>query len=211
LASLGEKGIIMVPVYCITLDKQGNRALRTVEEFRPCGVTPTLFLGIDARKWGVKTSIKMKDHLGEPYYIAPTVCGCTLSHWMLWNHLITSKVREAIIVEDDVKLCLNFQDEFSKSYAELPPDWEFTFVGCCCADGRMAYPITERVWNIQWPMCTHCYLVKLAALEKLLEPMAELRTPVDIALIENVFQKGIVRPHTMRPNLALQYDTYIPP
>lgn len=201
----------MAPVYCITLDPQGVRAQRTVEEFTRYGVTPTLFRGVDARKWGVKTSIKMKDHEGQPYYIAPTVCGCTLSHWMLWNHLITAKIPEALIVEDDVKLCLNFQDEFKKSYSELPHDWQFAFVGCCCADGRMALPITHRIWDIRWPMCTHCYLVKAGALEKMMEPMAELRIPTDIALIENVFAKDIVKAYTMRPNLALQYETYLSP
>jgi|SRR5579871_3045993 len=201
----------MVPVYAITLDINGTRAKRTVEEFRPLGVTPTLFRGIDARKWGVHTTTKMKDHEGKPYFIAPTVCGCTLSHWMLWNHLITAKVPEALIVEDDVKLCVNFQDEFDRSYAELPKDWEFTFVGCCCADGRLALPLSPRIEEIRWPMCTHCYLVKLSALEKMMEPMAELRVPTDIALLENVFEKGIVKALTMRPNLALQYDTYIPP
>jgi GR25 family glycosyltransferase involved in LPS biosynthesis len=201
----------MVPVYCITLDPQGKRAQRTVDEFRPYGVTPTLVRGINAPKFGIRTSIKLKDHEGAPYYIAPTVCGCTLSHWMLWNFLLLNKVPEALIVEDDVKLCLGFQAEFDKSYAELPANWEFTFVGCCCADGRLSLPVTARISEIQWPLCTHCYLVKASALEKMMEPMAELRTPTDIALVENVFEKQIVKAYTMRPNLALQYDTYIPP
>jgi GR25 family glycosyltransferase involved in LPS biosynthesis len=201
----------MVPVYCITLDPKGKRALRTVDEFGVYGMPVTLFQGIDARKWGVTTTIKLKDHEGKPYYIAPTVCGCTLSHWMLWNHLITAKVSEALIVEDDVKLCVNFRNEFAQSYSELPQNWEFTFVGCCCADGRQSQPLTQRIWEVRWPLCTHCYLATSSALEKLMEPMAELRTPTDIALVENVFQKGIVKPYTMRPNLALQYDTYIPP
>lgn len=201
----------MVPVYCITLDPNGKRALRTIEEFRPYGVTPTMIRGINGPKWGLKTSIKMKDHEGAPYYIGPTHIGCTMSHWMLWNFLLTTNVPEALIVEDDVKLCVNFGDEFARYYAELPVDWQFTFVGCCCAEGRLSIPVTPRIWNIQWPLCTHCYLVKTSGLEALMEPMAELRTPTDIALIENVFEKGIVKAYTMRPNLALQYDTNLPP
>jgi GR25 family glycosyltransferase involved in LPS biosynthesis len=201
----------MVPVYCITLDANGARAQRTVAEFGQYEMPVHLVKGIDARKWGVKTSIHMKYHEGAPYYIAPTVCGCTLSHWMLWNHLVLSKVPEALIVEDDVKLCVDFRSEFEKSVEQLPADWEFTYVGACCTQGLTSQLVTQRIWDIRWPMCTHCYLAKSSALEKMLDPMAELRTPTDIALIENVFAKGIVKAFTMRPNLALQYDTYLSP
>lgn len=201
----------MVPVYCITLDPKGKRAERTVEEFRPYGITPTLFRGFNAAKWGARTSIKMKDHLGEPYYIGPTQIGCIISHWMLWNHLLTAKVTEALVVEDDVKLCVNFLAEFERSYCGLPLDWQWAFVGHCCASDKPAAQVSERVWDIRWPMCTHCYLANLSCFEAILEPMAELRVPIDITLIENVFARGLVKAYAFQPGLAIQYDTYLSP
>lgn len=200
----------MVPVYCITLDPKGQRAQRTVDEFRPYGITPTLFRGIDGKKAALKATVELHHDLGEPYFIGPHHIGIILSHLMLWNHLVTAKVPEALIVEDDVKLCKNFADEFSSSYSELPNDWGYALVGHCCAVGRSSQQITKRVWHVQWPMCTHCYLVKLSALEVMFESMVEFRAPLDIAIIDNVFAKGIAKCYTFLPRQAEQYDTCIP-
>lgn len=201
----------MVPVYCITLDINGKRAQRTLEEFRPYGVEPVLFRGIDNKKWTLKTTTEMHHDEGFPYFIDWRATGCYLSHWMLWNHLYLSKVNEVMIVEDDVRLCVNFAQEFARSYAELPSDWQYAFVGSCCAGGRPTTPVSSRVFDVRWPMCTHCYLLKFSSLEPLLDNMAECRAPVDIAIHGNVFAKGLVKAYTFLPRLADQHETVLHP
>lgn len=210
LFAASKRNKSMVPVYCITLDLKGARAKRTLEEFAAYAITPKIVRGLDAHKWGLKTTIEFHRNLGEPYYLWDTVVGCSLSHWMLWNYLLTANVPEALIVEDDVKLRQNFLEEFNACYAELPQDWQFAFVGRCCAADKPTKQITPRVWDIRWPLCTHAYLVKLSALEIMMDPMAEARAPFDIALTENVFAKGLIKPYTFKPNLALQHDTFLP-
>ena len=199
----------MIPVYCITLDLQGKRAQRTIEEFRQCGVTPAMVRGINAAKWGLKTSIELHHNEGKPYFIDPGGVGCTLSHWSLWNHLFLSKVHEAMIVEDDVKLCYGFQQEFDKSYAELPGDWQLAFVGHCCAGDKPSTQVTPRIWDVRWPMCTHCYLVKHSALEVLLDHAAQVRTKLDAMLVEDVFEKSLLKAYTFQPRQAEQYGTFL--
>ncbi|HUD11067.1 MAG TPA: glycosyltransferase family 25 protein [Candidatus Saccharimonadia bacterium] len=199
----------MVPVYCVTTDPKGPRALRTIEEFRPYGINPIIVRGFDNKKWNLKPLTEMHHNEGFPYFIDWRATGCYLSHWMTWNHLILSKVPYAMIVEDDIKLCGNFTNEFEAGYAELPSDWGYGLVGHCCAGGKPANVITPRISDIRWPMCTHCYIVKLDALEKMIEPMAECRSPIDIAIFENVFSRGIVKCYTFTPRLAVQYDTFL--
>lgn len=200
----------MIPVYCITMDPNGARAQRTVQEFQKYGITPIMSLGFDGYKSGLKSTVEMHHNDGYPYFIGPHHMGTTIAHLMMWHHLVTAKVPEAIIVQDDVKLCQNFLDEFQKSYAELPADWEYVWVGHCCAADRPANQVTPRVWNIRWPMCDHCILLKLSAAEKMLTPMNEFRAPVDVALIDNVFSKGLVKAYTFQPRQAEQYDTMLP-
>lgn len=199
----------MIPVYCVTMDKKGERAQRTVKEFSPYGITPTMFRGINAIEWGIMTCKEMHHNGGIPYFINPSVCGCTISHWMLWNHLLISKIPEAMIVEDDVQLCDNFLEKFLAGYAELPQDWTYALVGHCCAGGKPATQVTARIWDIRWPMCNHCYLVKGSGIEALMDGTAELRAPIDIALNEKVFMQNLGRAYTFMPRLALQYDTFL--
>ena len=200
----------MVPVYCITLDLKGPRALRTVEEFRPYGITPTLVRGIDGAKAALKPTLELHHNDGYPYFICAHHIGIILSHLMLWNHLLTARVPAAMIVQDDVKLCENFLSRFEEAYAELPGDWEYAWVGHCCAADRPAFQITPHIWDVRWPMCDHCHLVKLSGLEKMFEPMVEFRAPLDIGIIDNVFAKGLVKGYTFKPRLALQHDTFLP-
>lgn len=200
----------MLPVYCLTLDPKGKRAARTVEEFRPYGITPTLVRGVDGNKAALKATVELHHNDGYPYFIGPHHIGIILANWMLWNHLLLAKVPEAMIVEDDVKLCDNFIEEFKAGYAELPSDWGWAFVGHCCAQGKPTTQVTHRIWDARWPMCFHCYIVKSSALELMIDPMLEFRAPVDVSIIDNVFMKDLVRAYTFKPRLASQHDIYLP-
>lgn len=201
----------MLPVYCISLQRQPDRLRRTRDEFGRYGIAIHAFPAIDGQKSKLKATVELHHDGGVPYFIGDHHIGIILSHLMVWHHIVASGTEAAMIVQDDVKLCTNFPDRFYECWDELPADWEYVWVGHCCAAGRPCTRITSRVWEVRWPMCDHCILVKRSGLEKMLEPMNEFRAPLDIALIENVFSKGLVRTYTFLPGLALQYDTDLSP
>lgn len=55
--------------------------------------------------------------------------GCYLSHTTLWNNLLSSNDDFYLILEDDIRLPINFNSEFKKVLDNQPKDWDIIFLG----------------------------------------------------------------------------------
>ncbi len=126
--------------------------------------------------------------------------GCFLSHYMLWNALQYTPEDEWLILEDDCAFQGDFREEFAKSYSQLPPDWQFVFVGGCCEQVHQV--ISPRV-ALGSSMCTHAYMVRRSALATLLEETQKVCNHLDILLLEKVLPQ--LRSYLFVPFLARQH------
>src|SRR5947208_587183 len=54
--------------------------------------------------------------------------GCYLSHYKLWQHIVSNNETNVLILEDDAKPIPNFQTKFKEVTQELPPDYDLFYL-----------------------------------------------------------------------------------
>lgn len=142
-------------IYCINLEKRKDRRERSASEFSREGLDVEFFRATDGR-------IDPPSDL----YITPAEYGCASSHVRVWRDMVDRDHELALVLEDDVELCLNFKDKLSEVIREATqvPDWDAIFIG-------YVMPIFHRrVTNslIEGrPLATHSYLINLRCAKKL--------------------------------------------
>ena len=169
--------------FCVSLRETPKRREEAIKYFKQVGLNVEMFDGIHGESFGLKTTIPNYDILpGREYFIPQGAVGCILSHLMLWNVLINQPEDEFFIIEDDVLVCENFSEKFTKFKLELPEDWQMVYVGWIKYDEP---PITHVSENVVIPdpiFCTHAYLVKKSALKILIETNQLAWNPLDIQI-----------------------------
>lgn len=189
------------PAYCITLRSQPKRAAAARKEFARAGLSATMVEGVNGTAWGLESNKRRRDG----WLVHPKHVGLCLSHWMVWQYARLSQAPEVLFFEDDVRLCAGFAEEFRRSLAAVPADWQMVYVGHCCADGKPTIRYNDRAAAVHWPLCTHAYLLRRSALDVLLEHAAEAKTHIDQLLVENVLNHHKLQCYTMLPGLATQH------
>lgn len=195
---------------CITTSRE--RAQKTVAHFAERGVVGVkFFYGIDAGQLGVATKLPYeRDAPGSGYLMGPRPTGCWLSHRALWAALLAFGAPSAeafFILEDDAKFPENWRPRLDQA---LTTDFDLLWVGSCCAGGKSRTQIAGEVWDVRYPLCTHGYVVRRAALETLCATQDEARcyAPIDISLALHTMPK--LKTYTIMPRLLEQFNTDLP-
>lgn len=136
--------------------------------------------------------------------------GIYLSHWMLWNYLLTKPDDSFFIFEDDVTFVPGWKEMWMVDLALLPPDWDLFYVGHCCVKGwGDNAQFSEHIWRTKKAQCMHAYMVRAKAIPFMLEKCQKVWAPVDLAVLWEC------QPHLNTfarvPRLVDQVDTNLPP
>jgi hypothetical protein len=142
-------------VYCINLEKREDRRRRVETEFTREGLDVEFFRATDGR-------IEPPSDL----YITPAEYGCASSHVRVWRDMVDRGHELALVLEDDVELCLNFKTKLQSVIEEatLVPDWDMIFMGYITPIFRRR--LTSNLYEAQ-PLATHSYLLNLGCAKKL--------------------------------------------
>lgn len=188
---------------------RGNeRARQHLGEY---GIAPQFFYGIHAERLGLAVTKPYEvDHPGSGYRMTSRPCGCWLSHRALWAALLLLEDDLVLVLEDDVRLDANWRDVFPQAVADAG-DFDMLFVGSCCTQNKPTRHVAGRVYETQWPLCTHAYVVRRRALMTLIETQdaTGLYAPVDIAL--GFHSLPHLKAYTVLPRIADQFETELPP
>lgn len=199
-----------IPAWVITLRETPERTQRCVEHLSQNGVTPRLFWGINAAKWGLHTEHPYEvDAPGSGYVMPQKHIGLHLSHYMLWRVLEHIPESMHIVFEDDVLLRDGWQEQMNKALADAPDDWDMLFIGSCNCAGLNKEQVGRNIFRLSFggPMCTHAYIVRPKALQRIIESQEKSWAPIDLALIFNTF--GNLNVYTVLPRLADQHNQFI--
>lgn len=197
----------------IVLTMRGSSRIERVQNhLKDCGITDfKLFYGINAVKSGLKTEFTYDiDFPGAGYKINDKQLGCTLSHWILWNHLeFVSRDLEDdywMIVEDDVVFRDGWKQKIEDALRDLPKDWDTLYAGHCCLMDKIDGYVREGLL-IAKPFCTHCYIVRKKALQVLIDENEKIWAPVDIQMYFGSSKK--LKTFAIYPRVADQDGTVI--
>ncbi len=168
------------------------------------------FHGVNAVKMGLTTVNTYEvDHPGTNYIMQQKHTGMHLSHFLIWRHFWYDHHEEEFTVfEDDVRLVPDWALTATVLYQNVPNDWDMILLGSCCTEGRPKTHISGNVYKVEYPLCTHAYMVRRKAFPVLLETQEKSWAPIDLALFFNSYPKLNV--YTILPRIAEQEGTFLP-
>lgn len=149
--------------------------------------------GISLTRWNATSGQHLSDsYLRNSvtpfcYYFCPrSAIGIWFSHYRLWKHIVHHKYSNVLILEDDAYPSKHFLSTFSRHFPNVPPKWDFLFLGCY---GSADYPQLfnaivfqginkpvfrhgQRVHGInipRFPLALHGYMLSYKGAKKLLD------------------------------------------
>lgn len=108
--------------------------------------------------------------------------GCRLSHIKTLEYIKKFKYESALIFEDDVVLCKDFDNKFEKVLTELPEDWDLLYLGSWNVGDIKKY--SESLNIAETVYCTHGYMIKDKFIDTVLESLKSRIWKVDVLLSE---------------------------
>lgn len=190
--------------HAITLSETPERTARLRHHMMANGIAWTPFEGINAAVWGLTTLLPYEvDTPGSGYIMEQKHVGLHLSHYLLWRKFQDSSEQTLTVMEDDVAFVDGWQDQYVTARNNLPEDWDMLFLGSGNTFDKPKEQVSENIWRVKWPQCTHLYCVNRKALPTLLNTQKRSWAPIDLALIFNSFPHLNV--YTVLPRLAYQY------
>lgn len=175
--------------FCISLQDLKDRRRYCQEHFASRGVDVSFFDAYNGKKLGLKTTIPYMDDQpdwkpgdGPVYRIGFGQIGCLLSHLNVWKAMRHILGDEFVVLEDDVELVENYNERLAVLLNNLPSDWQFVFLGCCCLPEEQIKVAPQIVKTPHPPMCTHAYMIKRSAIDVLIETNSVAWSAVDIQI-----------------------------
>lgn len=213
---------------CLTLRETPERWIAGRARLKASGLDPEPYYGVYGPKFGISTAIPYEgakqlfvpcpggasrcwDLTGRIQYtdgynyLGPVPLSIFLGHYSIWAACQLLSDDSVLILEDDAIFDDDWKTRYDQAMSNLPENWDFLFLGSCCADGYDKTKISDNLFAVTSAMCLHAYMIRKKAVPVLLETMSYLWQSVDIQLTFNAFPKLNV--YAILPRLAVQADT----
>jgi len=171
-----------LPIFCINMNEATERWDRMQKRFEKYNLNVT--------RWVASTPETLGDY---PVYkdMKPGEKGCGLSHYRLWEHIVSHNIQKALILEDDacfrcdwIEILLNGFKKLDK----MDPEWD-----CILLNSYDDHPIHERFIVTNGNCCTGGYVITLRAAQ----------------LLVNTFKQCVVASDWMTLHLQRRGHTYM--
>lgn len=176
--------------------------------------------GVHAEKWGLQSRhIYLLD--GKPeeqFYIGTPKVGGFLSWYVLYHIMKAMNYSHYFILEMDARFINGWREKLEQALKDVPEDFDFLFVGSCCAMDKEPVHIKGDVYEFpyrgeekwqHYPQCGHAYIIAKKCVQLLIDTQRDVANPVDISLIKYAFPK--LKIYAILPRLANQKATYLAP
>ena len=200
----------MIKTFCLCLPEYPEKVEQAKKHFAEQRLENVEFFhGLHAQTAGLSTE-HTYEHDGPEIWnrIGYNSTGIWLSHWMLWNVLIHLAHDTVMILENDVKLCENWEERLSKALSDVPGDFGMLYVGSCCTEGHPKTHVSGDVWECKHMQCCHAYVIRRGALPTLLK-MRKIWAPIDIQVQLECFPH--LKTYVVLPRIFDQHNMTLSP
>lgn len=185
-------------IYCINLDYRTDRWSECQEEFAKHNLIVKRFSAFDGK------------NLEKIEGLSPGKVGAIYSHREVIKFAKDNQFENILILEDDVEFDDNLNKMFFEFINEIPKNWDMIFFGANHSKNNiwMKEPLIEvsnHVYKIIRSYANHCYVVRHAAYDRLIEVLSKKDKPSDV-LISDI--QGELNCYLFRPHLAWQRASY---
>jgi GR25 family glycosyltransferase involved in LPS biosynthesis len=137
----------MVKTFVINLDRRKDRL-------------ETLMIPFEWERFAAIDALSM----GQPGYV-----GCLLSHRTILKKIRDLKLESAIIFEDDVELCDDFENKFNEILKKLPENWDLLYLGGWNRTEPEKY--CDGLNVVKRVLCMHAYMVRDKFIDTIIEAL----------------------------------------
>ncbi|XP_012279221.1 glycosyltransferase 25 family member [Orussus abietinus] len=191
----------MDEVYMINLERRPERRVRMERCFKELGIDAKLVKAVDGRtidtkmfdNWGMSM---MPTYL-DPYHKRPMTngeVGCFLSHFLIWEEVVSNNYTRVMILEDDIRFEPYFRRKVNFIISELTRldlDWDLVYLGRKRMQEQEEPMVegSEFLVHAGYSYWTLGYMLSLKGAQKLIEAKpCENMLPVD-ELLPILFDK----------------------
>lgn len=175
--------------------------------------------GIHSHKWGVdgKHIYLLDGRPEQQFLIGQAKVGCFLSLYVVYSCMNVMPDSHFLFLETDCQFESGWKDKLEQALIDVPADFDFLFVGSCCAADKQPAHVKgdvyefpyrgEAMWD-WYPQCGHAMIIAKKVVPKVIERCRDTANPIDVALIRYVFPDSKV--YAILPRLAHQGSTELP-
>ena len=196
---------------CLTLRETPEREAACRKHFAELGVEATFIYGIHAGHAGLLTKNPYEvDAPGSGYNIGPHGVGIWVSFIMMFQVALQMEGEHFFFLEHDAEFDPDWKARFDQGMKDVPPDFDFFFIGSCCLKDRPKTHIKGDVYKVAHPNCNHACVIAKKALPFVIQTLSKkCWAPLDLQLIFEVFPK--LKVYALLPRAVKQFDTFLHP
>ncbi|CAH0745873.1 unnamed protein product [Diatraea saccharalis] len=175
-------------IYLINLERRRERLHLMEMSFEELGMDVHLVKAFDGRNLDMnnlrKHSINLMPNYEDPYHKRPMKAGevgCFLSHYHIWEEMVSRNIGTALVLEDDCRFVPYFRHRLLQLLHELEElDWDLVYIGRKILLDDEEEQVSEHTRRPLYSYWTLGYLLSKRGAGKLLaaKPLARL-LPVD--------------------------------
>lgn len=113
--------------------------------------------------------------------------GLVVTMKALFTHILATDIQHCIILEDDCKFLLDFNDFMNLLVEQLPENYRLLLLGCTLLSPPTRY--SENILKIEQSYCTQAICYPRSTIEKIL-PLLDHIEPYDSKLIREIQSLG---------------------
>jgi glycosyl transferase family 25 len=181
-------------VYCINLDRRGDRWLGVRAEFERHGIRPVIrYPAIDGKQVAIP----------DTWDDVPGAYGCLLSHLAVVREAREAGAESVLIFEDDIRFDGRFAEKFADVAPRVPPDWDMLLLG----GSHWSPPerLSGNLYRVTATAATHAYALRRTIYDEFIRLNVASTRPVDC---NNTVLQRTFRCYCCSPNLVWQEDGY---
>lgn len=221
---ISNEASIAYGVKPIFVDKLGMKTLvltlrETPDRERACrqhlldrGIDAEFVYGFNAKTCGLKTENNYEvDNPGKGHNIGYHGVGIWTSFIMMYQIAAQLSDDHIFLLEHDVNFDENWRERFDQAMKDVPPDFDFLFIGhCCFKDDKFAKHVKGEIYQTNRIFCNHACVVARKCLPFVIELLQrKCWSPIDIQLVNEVFPH--LKVYALVPRAADQFDTKLRP
>lgn len=111
------------------------------------------------------------------------VMGLLLSMKALFTYILTTDIQHCIVLEDDCKFLLDFNDFMNLLTEQLPENYRLLLLGCTLLGRPTRH--SENILRIEQSYCTQAICYPRSTIEMIL-PLLDHKEPYDMKLMKNI-------------------------
>jgi hypothetical protein len=149
------------------------------------------------------------DAPGSGYRIGPKGVALNVSFQCFWTAAMFMPESHFLFIEWDALFQPDWRKRTEQALSDVPPDFDFLFLGSCCTEGKPKTHIKGEVYQMKSVMCNHAQIIARKAMPTLLRTQRRIYAPADISLAVCAFPH--LKVYTLLPRCCDQSGTVIPP